>query len=125
MITAKNFWLWFGGIWFAVGTPFFIFGLYLGFQHITVTNRLDAEGKTVEGMVLTKARKTSSSSSGRSSTPTYEVTFRFLTPDGVAQGKAEVSGDTWDSLVEREAIQVTYLPDKPPHYRVAGQTSGW
>lgn len=127
MITAKNFWFWFGGIWFAVGTPLLVIGLYLGFQHITVTARLNAEGKTVEGMVLTKARKTSSSRSGRSSTPTptYEVTFRFLTPDGVAQGKAEVSSDTWDSLVEREAIRVTYLADAPQHYRIEGQSGGW
>ncbi len=76
-------------------------------------------------MVLTKARKTSSSSSGRSSTPTYEVTFRFLTPGGVITGKADVSRDAWDSLSEREAIQVTYLPDRPRRYRVEGQTSGW
>lgn len=126
MISPKNFWLWFGGIWFAVGTPFLIIGLYLGWQHIHVTKRLDTEGKTVEGMVLTKARKTSSSGSNRrNSTPTYEVTFRFLTPGTVVTGKADVSRDTWDSLVEREAIQVTYLPDAPRHYRVDGQTSGW
>lgn len=125
MITPKNFWLWFGGIWFAVGMPFLVIGLYLGIQHSTATTQLDAEGKTVEGMVLTKARKASSSSSGRSSTPTYEVTFRFLTPGGVITGKADVSRDAWDSLSEREAIQVTYLPDRPQRYRVEGQTSGW
>ena len=125
MITPKNFWLWFGGIWFAVGMPFLVIGLYLGFQHITVTKRLDAEGKTAEGMVLTKARKTSSSSSGRSSTPTYEVTFRLLTPGGTVLGKADVSGDTWDSLIEREPVRVTYLPDAPQHYRIEGQSGGW
>ena len=124
-ITPKNFWLWFGGIWFAVGMPFLVIGLYLGFQHITVTKRLDAEGKTAEGIVLTKARKTSSSSSGRSSTPTYEVTFRFLTPGGTVLGKADVSGDTWDSLIEREPVRVTYLPDAPQHYRIEGQSGGW
>ena len=124
-ITPKNFWLWFGGIWFAVGMPFLVIGLYLGFQHITVTKRLDAEGKTAEGMVLTKARKTSSSSSGRSSTPTYEVTFRLLTPGGTVLGKADVSGDTWDSLIEREPVRVTYLPDAPQHYRIEGQSGGW
>ena len=124
-ITPKNFWLWFGGIWFAVGMPFLVIGLYLGIQHSTVTKRLDAEGKTAEGMVLTKARKTSSSSSGRSSTPTYEVTFRLLTPGGTVLGKADVSGDTWDSLIEREPVRVTYLPDAPQHYRIEGQSGGW
>lgn len=127
MITPKNFWLWFGGIWFAIGTPFLIIGLYVGFQHTTISKRLDTEGKTTEGMVLTKARKTSSSGSGRSggSTPTYEVIFRFTTPAGFVTGKAEVAAETWDTLIEREPIRILYLPDAPEHYRVEGQTSGW
>lgn len=124
-ITPKNFWFWFGGIWFTVGAPFLVIGLYVGVQQATVGKRLDAEGKTVEGTVLTKARRTSSSGSGRSGGTTYEVTFRFLTADGFVQGRAEVSGTTWDSLVEREPIRVTYLPEAPHHHRIAGQANGW
>lgn len=123
-ITPKNFWFWFGGIWFAVGTPFLVIGLYLGVQHITVTKRLDSEGRTAEGMILTKTRKTSSSGSGRSSSPAYEVTFRFPAPNGMAQGKADVSVETWDRLIEREPVRVTYLPDAPQHYRIEGQSGG-
>jgi hypothetical protein len=125
MTNAKNFWFWFGSIWLFCGSPFLILGLYLGFQHVTITKRLNTEGKTVEGMVLTKARKTSSSSSGRSGGTTYEVTFRFLTRDGAMTGSAQVTGDTWDQLVEREPILVTYVPDAPEQYRIDGQTSGW
>lgn len=127
-ITPKNFWLWFGGIWLFCGSPFLIIGLYLGAQHIYVSKRLAAEGRMVEGMVLTKAITYSSSdtsSRGGSRNPTYHVTFRFLTRGGMIQGKAEVSGDTWDTLIEREPIRITYLPDAPQHYRVENQTSGW
>ncbi len=125
MITPKNFWLWFGGIWLFVGAPFFVLGLYFGYHHATVTQRLDAGGKTVEGMVLTKARKTSSSSKGGNRSTTYDVTFRFLTRDGVMKGSAEVTSERWDQLVERESLPVTYLPEAPQHYRIEGQTSGW
>lgn len=126
MITPKNFWLWFGGIWLFCGLPLFMTGLYTCVQHIQVTKRLAAEGKTVEGLVLTKAITSSSSGSSRdSATPAYRITFRFLTPGGLVTGGAEVTRDTWDSLVEREPIQITYLPGAPQHHRVEGQADGW
>lgn len=126
MITAKNFWFWFGGIWLFCGSPFLIIGLYLGAQQITISKRLAAEGRMVEGIVLTKAITSSSSGSSRgSATPTYKITFRFLTAGGLVTGGAEVTRDTWDSLVEREPIQITYLPDAPQHHRVEGQADGW
>ncbi len=125
-ITPKFFGSWFGGIWFVCGLPFFLIGLYLGIQHGTVSSRLDAEGRSVEGMVLTKSVRSSSSGSGRShSSPTYEVTFRFLTPGGLIKRTAQVTVDTWERLVEREPIGVVYLPDDPEHFRIEGQTSGW
>lgn len=126
MITAKNFWFWFGGIWLFCGSPFLIIGLYLGAQQVTISKRLAAEGRMVEGIVLTKVITSSSSGSSRgSATPTYKITFRFLTAGGLVTGGAEVARDTWDSLVEREPIQITYLPDAPQHHRVEGQADGW
>jgi len=126
MITAKNFWLWFGGIWLFCGAPFLLIGLYLGAQQVTISKRLAAEGRTAEGIVLTKAITSSSSTSSRgNNTPTYKITFRFLTPGGSVTGGSEVTAEAWDSLVERELIQITYLPDAPQHYRIEGQTSGW
>jgi hypothetical protein len=125
-ITPKNFWFWFGGIWFFCGLPFLIVGLYLGIQHGDVSKRLDAEGRAVEGMVLTKSvRSSSSSSSQRNSSPTYEITFRFLTPEGLVNGTAQVTREAWDQFVEREPLGITYLPDDPQRYRIEGQTSGW
>lgn len=127
MMNPKNFWLWFGGISLLVGAPFLIIGLYIGVQTNIVNKRLDTEGRTVEGMVLTKTitSKSSGSSRHRSSTPTYKVTFRFVTPGGLVNGEAEMTRDAWDALVEREPIRVTYVPDAPQHHRVEGQTSGW
>lgn len=127
-ITPKNFWLWFGGIWLFCGSPFLIIGLYLGAQHIYVNKRLAAEGRTVDGMVLTKAITYSSSntsSRGGSGNSTYHVTFRFLTRSALVTSEAEVTVDAWDALMEREPIRVTYLPNAPQHHWVEGQASGW
>ena len=125
-ITPKNFWFWFGGIWFVCGLPFLIIGLYVGIQHGVVSKRLDVEGRAVAGMVLTKTvRSSSSSSGGRNSSPTYEITFRFLTPEGLVNGTAQVTREAWDQFIEREPVGVTYLPNNRQDYRIEGQTSGW
>lgn len=94
MISVKNLWFWFGGIWFGVGLPIFVIGLYLGFQYATVTKRLDLEGTQAEGMVLTKAITRSSHSSrrnGNTRTPNYSVTFRNPGPSGAITGEAQVT----------------------------------
>ncbi len=38
------------------------------------------------------------------------------------RGTADVTTEEWDLLEERGPIQVTYLPDRPESYRVAGQS---
>ena len=77
-------------------------------------------------MVLTKSvRSSSSSSSQRNRSPTYEITFRFLTPEGLVNGTAQVTREAWDQFVEREPLGITYLPDDQQRYRIEGQTSGW
>lgn len=125
MISAKNFWLWFGGIWLLAGLPICLTGLYQGMQHQRISALLDTQGRTVEGMVLTKSITSSGSGNRRNSTPTYRITFRFTTAGGLMTGKADVTRDTWDRLVEREPVAVTYVSDEPQRYRVEGQTNGW
>jgi hypothetical protein len=126
-INPNNFWCWFGGIWFFCGLPFLSIGLYAGIEQVLVSKRLNVEGRSVEGMVLSKTvRSSSSSGSGRKNhSPTYEVTFRFLTPGGMVNGTTKVTSATWDRLIERKPIAITYLPEDPQRYRVEGQTSGW
>ena len=78
-------------------------------------------------MVLVKSIRSSSSSSSsnRSTSKTYHVQFRFPGPAGPVIGEQQVSVKTWDVLVEREPVEVTYLPDSPGHYRLEGRESDW
>ncbi|HSA61104.1 MAG TPA: DUF3592 domain-containing protein [Nitrospiraceae bacterium] len=122
MITAKNFWLWFGGIWLSVGSLFLVIGVSVGVHQMRVNDRLEKEGRTVDGMVLTKEVHGKSSKSGKQSSPSYRVTFRFLPREGEpVLGTADVNAEDWDVLEERGPIPVTYLPDQPQSYRVIGQ----
>ena len=126
VIDNRNFWLWFGGLWFAVGSLFLVTGVYTGVQRLDDARSLDARGRTVEGTVLTKSITTSSSSrSGANTAPTYELAFRFTTADGVVKGRAAMTRDAWDSLVEQGPVRVTYLPDQPSRHRVEGQAGAW
>jgi len=126
VITPKNFWLWFSGIFLTIGSLFLVVGLSVGVHRYNIEDRLMKEGRTVEGMVLTKKIHTASRKQGKRSSPSYRVTFQFVPTQGASiDGTAEVKMEVWDSLEERGPIQVTYLPDEPEHYRVEGQTSGW
>lgn len=123
MITAKNFWLWFGGIWLSVGSLFLVVGLSVGIYRSNLNDRLDKEGRTVEGIVLTKAIHTSSGKSGKRSSPSYRVTFQFVPREGeTVRRTADVNAEAWDVLQERGPIQVTYLPDQPESHRIHGQS---
>jgi hypothetical protein len=118
MITARNFWFWFGGIWFAVGALFLTIGVAVGMNHGSVEKRLAAAGRDTAGVVLT--REIASPSNGSRS---YHVTFRFDTASGeTIRGSAELEPAAWDALAERGPIAVTYLPERPGTYRVPGQT---
>jgi hypothetical protein len=122
MITAKNFWFWFGGIWFAVGVVFLAVAMAIGVNGARLDARFAAQGRTVEGVVLGKEIVSSSSSSSSSSSPSYRVTFRFTGERGeTLRGTADVEAEAWDALIERGPIAVTYLPERPQAYRVAGQ----
>lgn len=118
MITSSNFWLWFGGIWLAVGLCFLAIGGGLGLYRSGLAARLDAEGVRAEGVVLAKEI-----SAPRDSSTSYNVTFRFADARGeTIRGSAKLDPDTWDALVERGPIEVEYLEDRPQTYRVAGQS---
>lgn len=118
MITNSNFWLWFGGIWLAVGLLFFGIGAGVGFYRNEFAARLDREGVRVQGLVLTKEI-----SAPQDRSTTYDVTFRFDDANGrTIRGSAKVDPERWDALSERGPIEVVYLADRPQTYRVAGQS---
>lgn len=118
MITNSNFWLWFGGLWLAVGLLFLGIGGGVGVHRSGLATRLDGEGVRVQGLVLSKEI-----SSPRDRSTSYHVTFRFEDASGRAiRGSAELSAEAWDALAERGPIEVVYLDDRPQTYRVAGQS---
>ena len=120
-LSPQNFWLMFGGIWLLGGAPFLVAGIYFGIAQVMLDHRLEANGHTVQGMVLTK---TISSSKG--SSPNYSITFRFVPRNGPpVKGETRISRVVWEELTEREPIAVTYVPDHPSSYRVESQESDW
>ncbi len=122
-MNPKNFWFWFGGIWLVVGTIFLVVGVSVGVYRSQLNDRLDKEGRTVDGIVLTKEIYTTSNKRGSRSSPSYRVAFRFVPREGeMVRGTADVTTEEWDLLEERGPIQVTYLPEQPQSYRVTGQS---
>ena len=119
MITNDNFWIWFGGIWLAVGLIFLVIGGGIGWSRGALDARLDAEGVSVEGVVLAKEIVTSDNGSER-----HRATFRFSDARGVTvRGAADLDAEAWDALVERGPIDVVFLPDRSAIHRVAGESS--
>ena len=120
MITNENFWRLFGGVWLAVGLLFLLIGGGIGLERRAGAARLDEEGMTTDGIVLTKARQSSDDSANADS-----VTFRFIDARGATvHGSASLDPVAWDALVERGPIRVVYLPERPDVHRVPGQRSG-
>ena len=124
MITAKNFWFWFGGIWFAIGVLFVGVSVAVYVYGAQLDARFAAQGRTTEGVVLGKEiAYSSSSSSSTSSSPSYRVMFRFTDERGdTLRGSATLEPEAWDALVEGGPIEVSYLPDAPRTYRVPGRS---
>lgn len=117
-ISPENFWLWFGGVWLAVGLPFLGIGIYAAYDQFSLNQRFETQALTVRGMVLTKAVHKSTKSGDIS----YTVTFRFSRVGGEStQSGAGVSKAEWNALDERGLIDVRYLPEWPHPHRVAGQ----
>jgi len=122
---VNNFWLLIGSMWFAVGNLFFCVGLFDWIQIGGLDQRFERDARTVQGTVLKKTIISSTSGFGshRRSSRSYDVTFRFRTPEGREfEDTAGVYSDAWDQLAEHGPIQVTYLSDEPLTNRVAGRT---
>lgn len=118
VITAENFWFWFGGIWLAVGLLFLGVGAGIALNRSSEDARLASSGVETEGIVLVKER------AERGGSASYHVQFRFPGPQGKpVHGSAELAPDAWNELVERGRISIVYLPLDPALHRVRGQTS--
>jgi Protein of unknown function (DUF3592) len=119
-LAKRSFPFWFGGIWLFCGVPFLLLGVYIGIYTLQQQARFRNEAEVVEGMVLTKRISRSKDSKS------YWVEYRFISSDGtVVRSEAQVSGELWDHLVEREPVRVTYLPSRPQTNRIEGEGADW
>ncbi|MGH7324638.1 MAG: DUF3592 domain-containing protein [Candidatus Rokuibacteriota bacterium] len=119
-LAKRSFAFWFGGIWLVCGAPFLIVGVYVGIDTIRQQQQFQKEAQVTQGMVLTKRISRSKDSTS------YWVGYRFNAPDGgVVKTEVKVSGEFWDRLVEREPLQVTYLPSDPQNNRIEGAGPDW
>lgn len=117
MITRANFWFVFGGLWLSVGILFASIGGAVLWRHTTLDERLERDGATASGTVLSKSMQ-----GGSNQDPAFRLEYRFQAADGaLTETTAKVDGKTWDSLVEGEAIAVTYVRGEPSLHRVHGQ----
>lgn len=85
------------------------------------------EGRTADGIVLTKAieRATRSGPGGSGTQTRYTVTYRFTAEDGrTFHGNQTVPVATWERLREQEPVRVQYVASAPATNRVAGESSG-
>jgi hypothetical protein len=114
----NRFLLLFGGIWLLVGVPFTIAGTFI----FTTEREFARSAVVARGIVLSKNVSRSRDSDGSTST-SYSVRYRF-TPRGgrTMEGESSVDRDVWNALVEREPVEIAYLPDDPSNNRVRGES---
>jgi hypothetical protein len=117
---TNNMLIWVGGIFLLAGIPILCLGIWFARDEAN-QKRLDTEGQSVQGIVLTKTTSTSTSSRSSTSSTSYYVTYRFKTSAGqVVRGTSRVSRGTWEQLLEREPVEVQYLADSPEVSRISG-----
>jgi hypothetical protein len=117
---TNNMLIWVGGIFLLAGIPILCVGIWFA-RDAANQKRLDTEGQSVQGIVLTKTTSTSTSSRSSTSSTSYYVTYRFQTSAGqIVRGTSRVSRGTWERLLEREPVEVQYLADSPEVSRISG-----
>jgi hypothetical protein len=114
----NRFLLLFGGIWLLVGVPFTIAGVWI----YTTEREFERDAVVARGIVLSKDISRSRNNNGSTST-SYSVRYRFTPRGGTAvEGESTVDRDDWNRLVEREPIEIAYLPRDPSTNRVRGES---
>lgn len=112
----NRFLLLFGGIWLLVGLPFAIAGIVL----FRAEQHFAREARSATGIVLSKDIDRNRESDGSTKTR-YSVRYRFTAPDGqVREGSTQLDRAQWQTLAEREPIEIAYAASDPSNHRVHG-----
>jgi hypothetical protein len=80
---------------------------------------------TATAIVLTKSSRVKSGPQSAHSQHTHNIVgYRFTTVDGTTvRGSDDVDLPTWQSIRERDPIQIVYLRDEPARSRLANHSS--
>ena len=120
-MAAAGPWTVFGAILFLAGAIFLLVGLASLHQERVFSR----EGKVVTGIVLTKTSHEQYDQQNDTHRTHYDLSYRFATADGKpVEGTEEVSWSTWQSIRERDPIQVIYLPQRPARNRLVKENPG-
>jgi Protein of unknown function (DUF3592) len=115
-------WTAFGSILLACGSIF----LLIGAANLRQERAFRAEGKTATAIVLTKSSHNEYDQQNDTYQTHYDLDYRFTTDEGKsARGSAEVNWRTWNSIHERDPIQIIYLPKRPSRSRLASHHPGF
>lgn len=121
--SASKVMLAFGLVWVLFSLIF----VPLGIRLINQERRFDAEGITAPGIITSKRvaekREQDRETKRERISRTYYVTYRFTSDQGrEIEGEISVSKERWERAVERESIQVQYLPHDAAKSRIAGDS---
>ena len=114
--------------WIIIGAILLIVGLsfrLISELELREDRLFEAEGVTATAIVLTKSSRVKSGPQSAHSQQTHNIVgYRFTTSDGTTvRSSADVDLPTWQSIRERDPIQIVYLRDEPARSRLANPSS--
>lgn len=116
-LSSRTFFLLFGAIFLCVGTTL----LYGGITTAIRERAYQKAGEVVEAVVSSKSIRRASRD-GNTSTR-YEITYRFTTAEGTAEGVAAVAVEEWEALEPGSPFKITHLPGTPGSSRTESSSS--
>jgi len=123
-MSTRKYWTIFGGSFFALGLIFLFAGLYATYRAHGDAARLAHEGQVAEGIVI--ERKIETYQANGRSREDYHLVYRFTTADGqTLTDEAGVDRATWDRLVERSPVRISYVPGAPDINALVGHEPEW
>ena len=94
--------------------------LLIGAVNLRQERLFQTDGQTATAIVLTKSTHLKTDSKSKRQQIGYYLGYRFTTHDGTSvEGSDSVGLQQWNSIREREPIEIIYLPETPTRNRLA------